>query len=199
MSLRYEEKYLKYKKKYFLLQEQIGGLDLKPFIRDRIYRINNDEKKSLASLLLHEKTTMSNNNMLEGDRRFFIKSEDNIDMLKHFLGKVGITNLTIKSDDIKTVVLNREEYVKMFMWLFKDIMYDMQNARIVDTTRGAELKFDVADPYRRYRSVSPVVSYRSISPRVNYNILPKYLLSSDSEPYIAPIMVRPQIIPIYPN
>ena len=194
MSSGYEEKYLKYKKKYFLLQEQIGGLDLKPFIRDRIDRIRNDEKKSLATLLLNEKTTMSNNRLLESNRRFFIKSEDNIDMLKHFLGKVGIA-VTIKSDDNKTVVLNREEYVKMFMWLFKDIMSDMQNARIVDTTRGAMLKFDVADPYRRYRSVSPVVTYRSTSP----TIISKYLPSSEiSETYTVPVF-SPVIVPVYRN
>jgi hypothetical protein len=192
MSLGYEEKYLKYKKKYFLLQEQIGGLDLKPFIHDRIYRIINDDKKSLALLLLDEKTTMFNNSMLGNDRQFFIKSENNLDMLKHFLGKVGIA-ITIKSDDAKTVVLNREEYVKMFMWLFKDIMYDMKNARIVDTTRGAELKFDVADPYNRYRSMSPRVSYRSVSPTFNIS---KYLPLSET--YVTPV-ISPVIVPILRN
>jgi hypothetical protein len=192
MSLGYEEKYLKYKKKYFLLQEQIGGIDLKPFINGKINSIRNDDKKALALLLLDPNTTMSNNNLLENDRRFFIKSENNLDMLKHFLGKVGIA-ITIKSDDSKTVVLNREEYVKMFMWLFKDIMYDMQNVRIADTTRGAELKFDVTDSYNRYRSNTPIVSYRTAAPVVDIS---KYIPLSETE--LTPV-ISPVIVPIYRN
>lgn len=138
----YYKKYLTYKKKYMMMQDMIGGLDLKTFLTNRLDRIKNTYKITLANLLLEKETQMSNNSNTKEKYEelvFYIKHETKYDKLKNLINFAGI-NVTNKTDDIKTIVLSKKSYIKLFIWLFSDVYRDMDHVRIENNP--PTIKFD---------------------------------------------------------
>ena len=124
------------------MQDMVGGLDLKTFLTNRLDRIKSIYKITLANLLLEKETQMSNNSNTKGEYEelvFYIKHETKMDKLKDTLKFAGIT-VTNKKDDIKTIVLSKKDYIKLFIWLFSDIYHDMDHVRIENNP--PTIKFD---------------------------------------------------------
>jgi len=154
----YYKKYLNYKRKYIAMQDMIGGLDLKTFLTNRINKIKNLNKINLANLLLEKETQMSNNSVFKNFNQelfFYIKHETKFDLLKDLIKMTGV-NITIKNDDMKTIVLSKRDYIKLFIWLFSDIYNDMANVRIENNP--PTIKFDTPLSTSDY--------FRRLSPRI---------------------------------
>ena len=192
--MSFEEKYLKYKKKYFILQNQIAGYDFKAFLKNIIdNRTNsilsniNSEKTDLA-ILLYGSIITNNGDM--NNLWFTMEFNDisNYTKYKVYLTKFGIVH-NFNEDPITSkyfVLIYRDEYIK----LLKLFDVSMNNLRIENNPADPFhpiLKYDKTTLSPTYSSADIFVKPSVVSPRiVSYSPRVVPILSSDS--YVAPFV-----------